>query len=140
MRFANFHLVSVLFENAAGQVVADPAGFLRLNWGAQLRSATDASTFLTAAAQHLTRLGYSCLLVNQVQMPPFTPDEQQWISSHWLPVAVASGYRFGAILVATNVLTRLATSFITTSVQNLPLRYRSFDSEAEAVQWLLQQA
>ena len=106
----------------------------------QPRTGAAVPAFLTAAAHHLAALGYDRILANQTSMLPFTPDEQHWITSHWLPEVVASGYRFGAILVSTNVLTRLATSYITTSVQNLPLRYRSFDSEAEAVKWLLQQA
>jgi len=80
------------------------------------------------------------MLINQVDMLPFTPQEQQWISTDWLPEAVrTSGYRFGAVVVATDVRTRLATSYVTTSASALPLRYRSFDSEAAAANWLLTQ-
>ncbi|RZK32675.1 MAG: hypothetical protein EOO63_00605 [Hymenobacter sp.] len=73
-------------------------------------------------------------------MIPFSPQAQQWISEDWLPAAVAvSGYRAGAVVVATNVLARLATAYITTSVADLPLRYRSFDTEEDAVAWLFDQ-
>jgi hypothetical protein len=37
------------------------------------------------------------------------------------------------------VLVRLATAYVTTHVQGLPLAYRSFDTETEAVRWLLDQ-
>ena len=132
--------MSVLFQNAAGQLVADPAGFLRLNWGSQPRSTADVQAFFGAAAHHLTALGHGRILANQVNMVPFSAEEQQWISHHWLPAAVQqSGYRFGAVVVSGNVMARLATSSITADVQNLPLRYRSFDAEAEAVSWLVQQ-
>ncbi|WP_046243895.1 hypothetical protein [Hymenobacter terrenus] len=71
-------------------------------------------------------------------MRSFTAAEQQWVAHKWLPRAVEGGYRRGAVVVSPNVLVRLATAYVTTNVQGLPLVYRSFDSEAEAVRWLLQ--
>jgi hypothetical protein len=136
----NNPLLTVLLKNAAGQVLADPAGFLRLNWGSQPRPFAHTQAIFTTAAQALEQYGWSRILISQVGMMPFNPQEQDWIATKWLPAAVQqSGYRAGAIVVATNVLTRLATSYITTSALALPLRYRSFDSEAAAVSWLLQQ-
>lgn len=95
---------------------------------------------LTAVSDALKYYGWGRVLINQVAMPPFSPEEQQWITQEWLPAAVGvSGYRFGAVVVSANVLTRLATAFVTTNFSDLPLRYRSFDAEADAVAWLLQQ-
>lgn len=131
---------TVLLQNPAGQVLADPAGFLRLEWGSQPRSFAHIQAMFTTAAQALAQRGWSRILINQVGMIPFSPQAQQWVSEEWLPAAVAvSGYRAGAVVVATNVLTRLATAYITTNASNLPLRYRSFDTEAAAVSWLLDQ-
>lgn len=130
----------ILLQNAAGQVLADPAGFLRLHWSAQPRTLAETRAMFTTAAAALARYEWGRILINQVNMLPFSPQEQQWISQEWLPEAVrTSGYRFGAVVVATNVLTRLATAYVTTSFSDSPLRYRSFDTEAEAVAWLLQQ-
>lgn len=130
----------VLLQNAAGQVLVDPAGFLRLEWDSQPRTFAHIQAMFTTAAQALAQRGWSRILINQVAMIPFSPQEQQWISTEWLPAAVTvSGYRVGAIVVATNVLTRLATAFITTNVSGLPLRYRSFDTEEDAISWLLSQ-
>jgi len=93
----------------------------------------------TTAAQALRQRGWGRILINQVRMVPFTSQEQLWISQEWLPAAVhESGYRFGAVVLAANVLTRLATAFVT-STPELPLRYRSFGAEKEALAWLLQQ-
>ncbi len=95
---------------------------------------------LTAVADALLRYGWRRVLTNQTVMLPFSPEEQQWITQEWLPAAVyTSGYRFGAVVVSANVLTRLATAFVTTNFSDLPLRYRSFDAEDEAIAWLLQQ-
>jgi hypothetical protein len=130
----------VLLQNAAGQVTAEPGNYLRLHWSDQPRTLADTCAMFTTAAASLARYGWGRILINQVNMRPFSPQEQEWISQQWLPEAVrTSGYRFGAVVVATNVLTRLATSYVTTSFSDLPLRYRSFDAEQQAIAWLTQQ-
>ncbi len=136
-----FSLPDILLQGSAGQVLADPAGFVRVHWSGQARTFDETCAMLTMAAATLERYGWSRILVNQVSMLPFSPQEQQWITQEWLPAAVyTSGYRFGAVVVSANVLTRLATAFVTTNFSDLPLRYRSFDGEAEAIAWLLQQS
>jgi hypothetical protein len=130
----------VLLQNAAGQVVVESGNYLRLHWSNQPRTFADTCAMFTTAAAALERYAWGRILINQVNMRPFSPQEQQWISQQWLPEAVrTSGYRFGAVVVATDVLTRLATSFVTASFADLPLRYRSFDAESEAIAWLTRQ-
>jgi hypothetical protein len=131
---------TLLFSNTAGQLLADPARFLRARWSAQPRTLADTQALFTNMALALRQRGWNRILINQVAMRPFSPAEQAWISQEWLPQAVRdSGYRAGAVVVSTDTYTRLATAYITTSVGGLPLRYRSFDTEAEAVAWLVQQ-
>lgn len=132
---------SLLFENIAGQVLADPAGYLRLVWSGQPRQLADTQQLLQAVAAQLAQRRWGRVLADQTHMRPFTPDEQRWVSQQWLPhEARASGYRAGAILVASSVLSRLATAYITSSSpENAFLRYRSFDDEQTATEWLLRQ-
>jgi hypothetical protein len=128
----------VLFENPAGQLAADPAGFMRMTWLAGPRTLADTQALLTQLAQALRQRGWGKVLADQTHMPSFSPAEQQWIAQEWLPAAVQhSGYRHGAIVVSTNTYARLATAFITTNVGGLPLRYRSFDDAAPATAWLV---
>ena len=130
----------LLFKNKAGQLLADPAGFLRAHWGAQPRTLADTREFFTNMRQQIQAHRWGRILINQVGMLPFSPAEQQWVAHEWLPQAVREGgYRHGAIVVSHEVLVRLATAYVTTNVQGLPLVYRSFDGEAEAVRWLAQQ-
>lgn len=129
-----------LFKNNAGQLLADPAGFLRVNWGAQARTEADTRGLFLNIQRELRRHNWSRILINQAGMAPFTQAEQQWVAHEWLPQAVQTGgYRHGAVVVSPDVLVRLATAYVTTHVQGLPLVYRSFDDEAEAVRWLTQQ-
>lgn len=131
---------TLYFENTAGRLLEDPAGFLRADWSNKKRGPEDARALFTHMTRALQRYGWSKILINQVGMQPFSPQEQEWAAQEWLPRIVREGgYRFGAILVSQDVMTRLATAYITTQVQKLPLVYRSFDDEAAAVQWLLQQ-
>ena len=129
-----------LFENAAGRLAEDPREFLRVCWGPGPRSLTDTGALFSTITKALQRRGWSRIFVDQVHMTPFTTQEQLWVAQEWLPHAVREGgYRCGAVLVSANMYARLATAFITTSVQGLPVRYRSFDDEAAAVAWLSQQ-
>lgn len=133
-------LTDLPFQNAAGRLLDDPQGFLRVYWGSRPRQPGQAQELFTRMADALRRRGWSRILVQQTDMQPFTPDEQQWIAQTWLPYAVQeAGYRYGAVVVSRHVLTRLATAYVTTNVRGLPLTYRSFESEAEAEAWLCAQ-
>lgn len=129
----------VYFSNHAGQLLANPAGYLEARWHPTARQAADAQALFMQMLHALQYHNWSRILINQVGMLPFTPVEQQWVAQEWLPQAVQAGYRHGAVVVSPNVMVRLATAYITTQVQGLPLLYRSFEDEAEAVEWLLRQ-
>ena len=131
----------VFFENAAGRVVPDAAGFVRSYWGPQPRTLADTQALLRHLTHAMQRYGQPKVLAYQVEMLPFSPAEQAWVAEHWLPQAVReAGYRTCAIILAANLYARLATAYVTTNVHGLPVRYRSFDSEADGVAWLLRQA
>jgi hypothetical protein len=128
------------FQNNAGHLLLDAAGFLRAVWGPGPRTLADTQGLFTHMQHALLRHNWSRILISQLGMPPFTAEEQRWVAHEWLPEAVrVGGYRHGAVLVSPDVLVRLATAYVTTNVQGLSLTYRSFESETEAVQWLLQQ-
>jgi len=134
-------LLTRYFQNAAGELIRDSAGFLRANWYSQPRTLDDTQALFSHMMLALRRHGWSRILINQVGMPPFSPEEQAWVAHEWLPQAVREGgYRHGAVVVSPDVMVRLATAYITTHVQSLPLTYRSFDAETDAVTWLLQQS
>ncbi|AMR27690.1 hypothetical protein A0257_11670 [Hymenobacter psoromatis] len=131
---------TVFFENVAGQILVQPAGYLCSSWSANPRTLAETQALLLHLSQGLKHFGWTKALSNQMQMPPFSTEEQAWITQEWLPHAVHdAGYHVGAIILAANLYARLATAFVTTNVRGLPVRYRSFDDEAEATAWLLRQ-
>ncbi|TGD77825.1 hypothetical protein [Hymenobacter wooponensis] len=130
----------IYFENAAGRLLEDPAGFLQAHWAPTPRTFTDLKALFTHMALCMQQRKWGRILINQRGMLPFSPEEQRWVAEQWLPEAVrTAGYRFGAVVVSESVLARLATAYITTHVQGLPLTYRSFESEEEAKAWLIKQ-
>ncbi|MBX0291721.1 hypothetical protein K3G63_14820 [Hymenobacter sp. HSC-4F20] len=140
MKYAVQSSPVLYFENAAGKLFEDPAGFIRATWSGNTYGFSDVQGLFTHMMQGLQRRRWGRILVNQQAMRPFTSQEQQWIAEQWLPQAVAvGGYRYGAVVVSPEVMVRLATAYITTQSQSLALTYRSFDSEAAAQAWLLQQ-
>ncbi len=59
------------------------------------------------------------------------------MTNEWLPRAVNEhGYRYGAVLMATNVFARLAMNQFVLATRNLPHTYRTFETEETAVAWL----
>ena len=130
----------VYYENAVGRAVDDPLGFARLTYQPGLRPRDTFHAFLGHVTRLLARRGDGCLLVDQRRMAPFTPEEQTYVVEQWLPRTVAEGgYRFGAVLVAEDVFARLATAAVVRAVRELPMQYRYFEQEAEAIGWLLEQ-
>jgi hypothetical protein len=130
---------SLYFENSSGRIWEEPGGYLRLEYRSGPREATQFRALLTHTAQALGRRQWDKMLVDQRDMAPFNPTEQDWMTNEWLPRAVNEhGYRYGAILVAHNVFARLATNQFVMASRNLPHTYRTFEAEDEAVAWLLE--
>lgn len=128
---------SLYFENSIGRLWEEPEGYLRLEYKPSPRETVQFRALLTHAAQALSRRQWGNMLVDQRQMSPFTPTEQAWMSSEWLPKAVHEhGYRHGAVLVAHNVIARLAMTQLVFGTRDLPHIYRTFEDEGEAVAWL----
>lgn len=126
------------FENRAGRISDDPAGFARLTYHAGQRSEDELRALLGHATRLLAQRNDGRLLVDQRLMQPFSASEQQHVMHTWLPSAVAEGgYRYGAVVQAHDVFARLATATVTNQGRGLNLTYRYFDDEPTAVEWLL---
>lgn len=130
---------SLYFENSAGRIWEEPEAYLRLEYRPGPREEIQFRSLLNHLAQALSRRGWDSILVDQQAMTPFSAGEQAWMVNHWLPNAVHEcGYRYGAVVVAHNVFARLAMTQLVFGSRDLPHTYRTFENEAEALQWLLQ--
>ncbi|MBF9236207.1 hypothetical protein I2I05_02250 [Hymenobacter sp. BT683] len=131
---------SLYFENANGRIWEEPEGYLRLEYRPGPREILQFRALLTHVAQALSRRNWDKILVDQRDMAPFSPAEQAWMTNEWLPYAVQNhGYRYGAVLVANNVFARLSMNQLVMATRNLAHTYRTFEAEAPAMVWLLEQ-
>lgn len=131
---------TIYFKNNAGCLWEEPQNYLRLDYYPSARNETQFQALLTHAQQAMKRHGWSKMLVNQQAMTALTASEQSWMINDWLPRAVQeAGYRHGAVLVAHDVFARLAMTSVAMTSRKLGHLYRSFEHEAEAIAWLLEQ-
>ena len=131
---------TIYFENGVGRIWEEPDAYLRLEYRSGPREEMQFRALLNHLAQALSRRGWDSILVDQQAMTPFSPEEQAWMVSHWLPRAVReNGYRYGAVLVAHDVFARLAMTGLVMTSRKLGHTYRNFEQEPEAAAWLLAQ-
>ena len=134
-------LARLYFENAAGRVVEDSTGLVRLTYSTGRREMAAWQGLLQHTKHLLARQQRGVMLVDQRQMSAFSPAEQAWLVEQWLPQAIVEGgYRYGAIVQAHDAFARLAMETVRVQAQNLQLTYRYFPEEPSALAWLRQQA
>jgi hypothetical protein len=127
---------SLYFTNAAG-LVQEYADYVRLQYYPGPRRFDEFTALLNHVTRALARYRLGKLLIDQRQMTPYLPDEQVHLVQHWLPRTIVEGqYRYGAVVQAHDVFARLAMDTIRTQAQELPLTYRFFSEEAQAISWL----
>ena len=128
---------TIYFENGVGRIWEEPTTYLRLEYRPGPREEVQFRALLNHLGQALVRRGWNSILVDQRDMTPFSPGEQAWMLTEWLPRAVREhGYRYGAVLVAHNVFARLAMTPLVLGGRELGHTYRTFETEAEAEAWL----
>ena len=128
------------FENAAGRVEEDTAGYVRLVYYPGPRELPVWQGLMQHTKHLLARQGRGIMLIDQRRMTPFSAADQAWLVEEWLPHAIVEGgYRYGAVLQAEDAFARLSMETVRTQARDLRLTYRYFPDETEAVGWLLAQ-
>jgi len=129
------------FENAAGRVVEDRDGLVRLTYYAGRRQMEVWRGLMQHTKHLLSRQQRGVMLIDQREMMAFSPAEQTWLVDQWLPEAIVEGgYRYGAVVQAHDAFARLAMDTVRVQAQGLQLSYRYFSDEQSALTWLRQQA
>jgi hypothetical protein len=127
------------FENAVGRLLEQPAGqYVVVQYYAGPRQLSDLRAFLTHAGHLLSRQEWHKLLGDQRLMSPFTPEESQWITEHWLGAAQRrTNVLYGAVLLPHDVFARLSVSQVMNETKAAAMTYRLFEEDEAAQQWLL---
>ena len=131
-------VLSVVFSNAAGELVEHPAGYGLIRYRAGKRSEGDIAAMLTQAGALLLRRGWTALLSDTRQMAPLTEAEKAWVVAHWQGRQIARPAHVRvAILLPLDVFARLAVGQVQVGVLPGNIQYKNFGDAAEAHAFLV---
>ncbi|MDO7851345.1 hypothetical protein [Hymenobacter convexus] len=132
----------VHFQNAAGQVLEQPAGsYVIIRYTPGPRQFADLQTLLGYAKQLLALRQWHKVVADHRRMTPFTPPESSWVTDCWLSMPSTRMQDFyGAVLLPAEVLARIPADEMANEATANALTYRRFADEPEAAAWLSQLA
>lgn len=135
------HPTLLAFENNAGRIIREPAGYIRLQWLADSVGSTDVRTLFEHFLWVQVQADNSRhLLIDQRLARPFSEADREWLTHEWLPYCTQLlGFHYAAHILAQNVFTRLSSVAVMAKARSLHLNHQAFEDEATALTWLLQQ-
>ena len=129
------------FNNALGRVYDYAPDYVRIIW----QTAPMTHLELRAVYEHtlhlLKRSGLRKVLSDHRLMPPYTPEDRDWLLRNWVPRAVAeAGYSHCAVVQAEDVFNHETTLRMVAEVnQRTTLAVQYFDQLDPALTWLQSQ-
>ena len=124
------------FESPAGRLYYNPAGYIHLAWSSERLPLALIEAFYEQALALLISTGSRRILSEHGQRAPLAAEAQQWITSSWIPRAIAqAGVRHCAIVEGANPMHRLSTQSVV-SAAPAGLVFKRFDAVPEAEAWL----
>jgi hypothetical protein len=125
-----------IFQNQAGKLYYEPAGYVRLAWGSERQSLETIQAFYEQALALLVSTGVRRILSEHGARAPLPVVAQEWLTSNWIPRAMSlSNTHSCAIVEGADPLHRLSTqSIVSTSPSGF--RFKRFDNFRAADSWL----
>lgn len=68
-----------------------------------------------------------------------SPEDTEWINTHWLPAAVEAGWKYWALVVPHDVAARMNMAEFVESFYNMGVRVMVFVDVDDAMHWLEKQ-
>jgi hypothetical protein len=126
------------FENTAAKITREPAGYIRLQMHSGQQTAADIRTMFEQSLLATQTSGFSKLLLDHRLAAPFVEEAKEWFEHVFLPLmATYIATRRIAVISAFDVFARLSMVPLSAGVYRHGNLVRSFESEAEALTWLL---
>ena len=124
------------FENQAGRLYYQPAGYVRLAWTAGRLPLPVIQEFYEQVLSLLLRTNVRRVLSEHGQREPLSQAAQQWITEDWIPRAMQqANTHHCAIVEGANPVHRLSTQSVVSSAPE-DFQFRRFDTFAPADAWL----
>ena len=130
---------TLYFNNALGRVYHYAPDYVRIEW----QTAPMTSAELRAVYEHtlhlLKRSRLHKVLSDHRLMPPYTPEDRDWLLHNWVPRAVAeAGYSHCAVVQAHDAANHETTQqLVAEAGQTTKLAVQYFSQLEPALAWLL---
>lgn len=140
-----FRLASIsptlYFNNALGRVYLYAPDYVRIDWQTAPMTRVDLRAVYEHTLHLLKRSGLTKVLSDHRLMPPYTPEDRDWLMRDWVPRAVReASYAHCAVVQAHDLFNRQATQALAGEVaQTTTLTVQYFDQLDPALAWLLSQ-
>ena len=130
---------TLYFQNVAGKLFYNPAGFVRLAWSAERLSVEVIKAYYEQVLALLLNTGSHKILSDHGQRAPLSGLAQQWLTGDWIPRAIGQARaRYCAIVEGADPLHRLSTQSVV-SAAPAGILFRRFSAIDAAEDWLLAQ-
>lgn len=124
------------FENQAGRLYYQPAGYVRLAWATGRLELSVMQAFYEQVLSLLLRTSARRILSEHGQREPLSQAAQQWLATDWIPRAMQQARTHHcAIVEGGNPVHRLSTQSVV-STAPAGFQFRRFATFAPADAWL----
>ncbi|RYY21514.1 MAG: hypothetical protein EOO36_00565 [Cytophagaceae bacterium] len=127
---------TLFFQNEAGQLYYQPAGYVRLAWAAERLPPESIQAFYEQTLALLLSTRVRRILSDHGQRAPLAIAAQEWLTTNWIPRVMKEARTCHcAIVEGANPLHRLSTQSIV-STAPVGFQFKRFDNFAAADTWL----
>jgi hypothetical protein len=127
---------TLFFQNPAGKLFYQPAGYVRLAWAAERQTLETIQAFYEQVLALLKSTGVRRVLSDHGQRAPLPIAAQEWLTTNWIPRAMQQAHtRHCAIVEGADPMHRLSTQSVV-STSPVGFQFKRFDNFAAADAWL----
>jgi len=124
------------FQNAAGKLFYNPAGYIRMAWSAERVPLDVLQTYYEQALKLMSTLDVHKILSDHGQRAPLVAAAQSWLTQTWIPHAIAQvGFSYCAIVDGADPLHRLSTQSVLSASPSAVV-FKRCNTVEEADAWL----
>jgi hypothetical protein len=128
---------TLFFQNAAGKLFYQPAGYVRLAWSADRAPLEAIQAYYGQVLSLLQSTGTRKIMSEHGQRPPLSGAAQEWLTGTWIPLAIKQArVRYCAIVEGSDPMHRLSTQSVV-SASPSGLVFQRFTNAPDAETWLL---
>jgi hypothetical protein len=127
---------TLFFQNAAGKVFYQPAGFVRLAWAPERAALEAIQAFYEQVLALMLSTATRKILSEHGQRAPLSGAAQEWLTGQWIPRAIRQGRaQYCAIVEGADPMHRLSTQSVVSAAPT-GLVFQRFSTMDEAEKWL----